>query len=325
MIPYSIAIRTLGTAGEKYERELRSILRQTVQPERVIVYIAEGYPRPEITIGKEEYVWVKKGMISQRALRYDEISTPLVMLLDDDVELAPDSAERMITAIEQNRFDCIAADTFRNQDMSLAGKAYAAITNLVFPHCSRSRWAFKVHANGSFSYNNHPRRDIYLSQSAAGPASIWRKEALLAINFEQELWLERMGFAYGDDILFFYKLHLNGFRLGVDYNSGIANLDAKTASAHFQSNLKKFYTRSFASTLIWFRICYYPSTLKWYQRLWAAIAYCFKSLWLILPHIFAVMRYRSVKVVYYYAKGIINGIKTGHSESFRQLPNFIVR
>ena len=38
---YSIAIRTLGTAGEKFRQELASIKAQTRQPDRVLVYIAE--------------------------------------------------------------------------------------------------------------------------------------------------------------------------------------------------------------------------------------------------------------------------------------------
>ena len=70
---YSIAIRTLGTNPDVLCRELNSILRQTVQPEKVVVYIAKGYERPAFTVGNEEYVWVKKGMVAQRALRYDEI------------------------------------------------------------------------------------------------------------------------------------------------------------------------------------------------------------------------------------------------------------
>ena len=88
---YSIAIRTLGAAGDKFRMELESIITQTVQPERVMVYIAEGYPRPEFTVGREEYVWVKKGMVAQRALPYDDISSEYIMMLDDDVMLAAES------------------------------------------------------------------------------------------------------------------------------------------------------------------------------------------------------------------------------------------
>ena len=99
MLTYSIAIRTLGASGEVFREELLSITRQTIQPEWVLIYIAEGYSRPEYTIGREEYVWVKKGMVAQRILPYDEITSDVVFLLDDDVRLAPDSAERMLKAM----------------------------------------------------------------------------------------------------------------------------------------------------------------------------------------------------------------------------------
>ena len=203
---YSIAIRTLGTSGEKFVRELESIKQQTIQPDKVVIYIAEGYARPEYTIGKEEYVWVKKGMMRQRVLRYDEIDSPLVMLLDDDVELAPDSAEKLINTLNDYQLDCVAADTFRNHRMSLSRKFYAAVTNLVFPHYSK-KWAFKIHSNGSFSYNNSVKRDVYLSQSAAGPASLWKKDVFLSLHLDDELWLERFGFPFGEDALTFNKLY----------------------------------------------------------------------------------------------------------------------
>ena len=85
MMTYSVAIRTLGTNPTILKRELESVARQTVQPEKVVVYIAQGYERPAFTVGNEEYVWVKKEMVAQRALRYDEIDSDVVLMLDDDV------------------------------------------------------------------------------------------------------------------------------------------------------------------------------------------------------------------------------------------------
>ena len=70
---YTVVIRTLGKAGEKYQRMLDSLKAQTFQPKDIIVYIAEGYNIPKETIGTERYVYVKKGMVAQRALSYDEI------------------------------------------------------------------------------------------------------------------------------------------------------------------------------------------------------------------------------------------------------------
>ena len=163
MPTYSIAIRTLGSAGEKFLEELRSIAKQTVRPEKVIVYIAEGYSRPEFTVGREEYVWVKKGMVAQRALPYDEISSDCILLLDDDVRLAPDSAERLLRALEGQSMDCVAADVFKNHEMPLGVKLKSALSNWVFPHCSK-RWAFKMHRTGSFSYNIDPEPRCYPMQ-----------------------------------------------------------------------------------------------------------------------------------------------------------------
>lgn len=58
---YTAVIRILGTAGEKYQQLLDSLLAQTIAPQAILVYIAEGYTLPKETIGKERYIYVKKG------------------------------------------------------------------------------------------------------------------------------------------------------------------------------------------------------------------------------------------------------------------------
>lgn len=323
MTKYSIAIRTLGTSGDKFVRELESIKRQTIQPEKVVIYIAEGYQRPEYTIGKEEYVWVKKGMMYQRVLPYDEIDTPLIMLLDDDVELADDSAEKMLAALVDYHLDCIAAVTFRNYLIPLSKKFYIAATNLVFPHWSDT-WSVKIHSNGSFSYNNHITRDVYLSQSASGPASLWKKNVFHDLHLEDELWLEQFGFPFGEDVVMFNKLYKNGYRLGMHYNCGVKHLNAQSSSSGFQRNPKKFHTRSMASLMIWYRTCYNLNGLPFFKKAWAAIAFTFKALWLFLVHIGASVYLRSPKVLWYYSKGIYDGLKIIHSNEYSQIPNYFL-
>ena len=88
---YTVAIRTLGKAGGRYQTLLDSLARQTIPPAKILVYIAEGYAIPRETIGREQYIYVKKGMVAQRALRYDEVETEYILFLDDDVYL-PDHA-----------------------------------------------------------------------------------------------------------------------------------------------------------------------------------------------------------------------------------------
>lgn len=94
-VKYTAVIRTLGTAGAKYQTLLDSLAAQTIKPEAILVYIAEGYPLPKETIGIEQYIYVKKGMVAQRALQYKEVQTDWMLFLDDDVYLAPTSVETL--------------------------------------------------------------------------------------------------------------------------------------------------------------------------------------------------------------------------------------
>ena len=313
---YSIAIRTLGTAGDIYRQELESICLQTIQPERVVVYIAEGYPRPGFTVGNEEYVWIKKGMMAQRILPYVEIKSPCILMLDDDVLLAPDSAERMLKALSENEADCVGADVFQNHKMGFGKKVFAAITNMVFPHWSR-KWAFKIHRNGSFSYNNCPSKSFYWSQSCGGPAMMWRKDVYDRIHLEDEKWLDSLGFAYGDDALETYKLYRNGGRLGVLYDAGIQNLDAGTSSAAFRKSPERIYVRTKTSFMIWWRsICRNGKDTAW-SRFLAAAAFGFKTIWLI-PAMCVAGKIGS------YFRGLRDGWKAVHTAEFQALPPYIL-
>ena len=319
---YSIAIRTLGTAGEKFRRELESIGAQTSQPERVTVYIADGYERPAFSVGKEEYVWVKKGMMSQRALRYDELDSDCILMLDDDVLLAPDSVERMLCALKANDADCVGADVFQNHRMPFKTKLYAALTNLVFPHRNR-KWAFKIRRNGSFSYNAHPPKNFLWSQSCGGPAMLWKKDAFLRTHWEDELWLDRLGFPYGEDQLESYKLYRGGGHLGILYDAGIENQDAQSSSGSFRKSEHHFYIRTKASFMIWWRTCYKNGKDTVASRVLAALAYGFKALWLVPVMAGAAMIKKDASLFHMYFKGLRDGWKEVHSDAFRNLPPYI--
>ncbi|WP_297900471.1 hypothetical protein [uncultured Parabacteroides sp.] len=324
MQTYSIVIRTLGTGGDKFRQELISITKQSVQPEQVLIYIAEGYSRPNFTIGKEKYIWVKKGMMAQRILPYNEITSDCILMLDDDVCLAVDSAERMLAVMETYKADCVGADTFRNQDMPFKGKLYVAVTNLVFPHYSR-KWAFKIHQNGSFSYNNHPVKSFYWSQSCAGPASLWRKNIYHQLHLEDELWLDNLEFAYGDDVLGFYKLYKNGFRLGILYDSGISHLNGGSSSSAFRKSPQWMYIRTKASFVIWWRTCYKPGDTSLVERVLALLAFGIKTVWLFFIVCLAAVIGKNRSFIFHYIKGVMDGWCFVHSTYFRFLPNYVIR
>lgn len=317
---YSVAIRTLGTSGDKLFRELSSLSSQTIIPDKVLIYIAEGYERPSFQIGNEEYLWVKKGMVAQRALPYTEIDSEYILLLDDDVEFLPDSVEKLLKVAVKEGADVVGADTFRNQDMSLTSKVFAILTNWVYPHFDKN-WAFKMHSHGGFSYLNRPEKDYYPSESCAGPASLWRKDTLLKLHLEDELFLDELGFAFDDDTLEFYKVHKNNYKLFIHYNSGIEHLDAKSSSGGYQKNINKYYTRSKASFILWWRMFYESSNCK----LMTSAAYLTKAIWLFLINLLASVRFANLSIIILYLKGIRDGWKYVHSDRYRAIPSFVIK
>jgi GT2 family glycosyltransferase len=240
------------------------------------------------------------------------------MMLDDDVYLASDSAERMLSAMEQYDADCVGADLFKNQDMSRRSKLYAAITNLVFPHYD-NEWAFKIHSNGSFSYNNHPTRPFYWSQSCGGPASMWRKSVYDKLRMTDELWLDDMGFAYGDDALEFYKVYRNGYKLGVLYNAGITNLNAQSTSAIFRKSSDFFYVRTKAMFCIWWRSCFLPSE----DKAITAISFLLKAVWLFLVMCMAAIVLLKISIIPNYLRGLRDAWQYVHYNKFKSLTPYV--
>lgn len=319
---YIVAIRTLGTAGKDFEREILSLNSQSILPEEILVYIAEGFARPK-QIANEKYIYVKKGMVAQRALSYNEINTDFILLLDDDVYLPPNCVEILASEMERLKGDCIAADVFMPQESSLVSKLYNFFVNLSFPHRD-DKWAFKVMSNVSFTYNSNPHYGVYLSQSAAGPISLWRKEVIQGINYHDEIWLDQMGFAFGDDQLMFQKVYKNGYRLLVSYDSGAVHLNAKSSSSLYQQSSDKYYKRAKALYMIWFRSCFQLSNMSKMGRFRVGLSYFFKQIYLLFVHIACGVLSRDVKVLSAFIRGNVDGYKDS-KKILKHLPNFIQR
>ena len=244
-------------------------------------------------------------------------------MLDDDVELAPDSAERLLRALAEHGADCVGADVFQNHRMPLRAKLFAALTNLVFPHWGR-KWAFKVHRNGSFSYQAHPREAFYWSQSCGGPAWLWRKDTFTRLRMTDECWLDRMGFAWGDDWLEAYKLYRNHGRLGILYDAGITHLDAQSSSGSFRKSPAHIYVRTKAQLMIWYRSLFRNGKDTAASRIGAGAAYLLKVLWMIPVIVGAALLRRDRHYICSYFKGLRDGWKEVHTPSFRHLPPYIL-
>lgn len=254
---YTAVIRTLGTAGEKYQQLLDSLASQSVQPDEIIVYIAEGYPLPKETIGKERYVYVKKGMVAQRALRYDEVKTEYILFLDDDVYLPPAAVETLYKELNENDGDVISPCVFHNHKASTRSKIIRTLTGKEVCRLWGSRWAYKVLATAGFSYLNNPTKAVYESQSNAGPCFFCRKEDFLRINYKDEIWLDETPYALPDDQVMFFKMHLCGLKVLTSFDSGIVHLDAGSTTANTEDRIARLIYSEYRNKLIfWYKFIY---------------------------------------------------------------------
>lgn len=255
---YTVVIRTLGKAGEKYQRMLDSLKAQSILPKEIIIYIAEGYDIPRETIGIEKYVYVKKGMVAQRALPYNEVQTEYILFLDDDVYLPADGVERLYDALEKNDANVISPDVFPNAERSFLSSILMAVSGRMVARCDDGKWGYKVMRNSGYSYNNSPHKSVYRSQTNAGPCFFCKKNDFLSINFQDELWMDNLTYALGDDQVMFYKMHLCGLKVLTIYDSGIVHLDAGSTMMSMDKKRSMIYSDFWFKTVFWHRFIYKP-------------------------------------------------------------------
>ena len=307
---YCVAIRTLGTAGEKYQTLLDSLNRQTIRPKKILVYIPDGYELPKETIGWEEYIRSPKGMITQRSLPFDEIDTEYILFCDDDLWLADDFVEQLYGGLQEHLGDCISPDIYKVQDYSFVSKIKKAIAGYAMPR-RNDGWAFKIMRNGGYTYNNNPKHDVLPTQSAAFACTLIKKSAYQAIHFEDERWMEDFGFALGDDLLFYYKLYTYGFKVLIHFTAGIKPLP------------KDWMRKNVALALITsYRIGYDVKTVSVFDKiLWFVSNTVRHTEQYLFTFVRSLLKERRL-VFFDYMKGIVDAYRYVHSEEYRNVPKF---
>ncbi len=266
---YTAVIRTLGTAGAKYQQLLNSLQAQTIAPKAIIVYIAEGYPLPKETIGTEHYVYVKKGMVAQRALPYDEVETEWMLFLDDDVYLPPSAVATLYNQLQEKGADVISPDVFPNAKRPFAAELMMTLSGRMRARRGDDKWGYKVMRTAGYSYNANPVLPTYWSQTNAGPCFFCRKNDFLKIHFEEELWMDELAYPLGEDQVMYYKMFLMGKKQLTSFNSGIVHLDAG-GNRNPEKERTLIYSDFRFKTIFWHRFIFTPER-NLLLKMWSCI------------------------------------------------------
>lgn len=273
---YTAVIRTLGKGGDYYQKTLDSLILQSMPPSAIVVYIAEGYALPAETVHREQYIYVKKGMVAQRALQYKEVKTEYILFLDDDVYLPHTGVETLYHELQQYKGDVISPYVFYNHKKSIKEKIRLAVFGREVCRLCGNRWGFKVLSTAGFSYINNPKKAVYESQTNAGPCFLCRKEDFLNIKYEDELWLDETPYAFPDDQVMFYKMYLNGLKILTSYDSGIVHLDAGSSTGSVDRTCKVICSEYRNKLIFWYRFLY-SNERNFFLRFWkiACITYVY--------------------------------------------------
>lgn len=252
---YAVAIRTLGTANEKYQKLLDSISQLQPKPEEVIVVLPEGYSKPDYFLGYEKIVFSPKGMIIQRLRALDYISSEFVLFCDDDIEFDSNFVAKLFEPLCHNDYSCAAGpllDFFPPKSIkyllaSALGGACVMLRN-------RDKQYVRILRTGGWSYNRDINTDkslIYETDSLPWTCFFIKTDVMKRIAFEDEIWIEKNGYAAFEDRVMFYKLKRNGFKTCIVSNALYKHNDAKTSTKELK--LEPMYARAFNHYVFWDR------------------------------------------------------------------------
>ena len=149
-----------------------------------------------------------------------------------------------------------------------------------------------------------------------------RKDVIKKNHWEDELFLDSLEFAYGEDMVESYKLFCNGFKTGMLFNSGVVHHDGKSASKNFKkgANLR---TRSKGQYIIWHRCIYNPSGSR--RRFLAATSFGLKLAWQTVGiSILAILKWKR-SLIFEHIKGVKEARHFIKSELYRSLSPYLIR
>ena len=326
-LSYSVAIRTLGTAGEKYEKLLRSIDRQTIKPERIIVVLPEGFTPPEPILGSEQFVFSDKGMVPQRLKALEYIDSDYTLFCDDDVELIEPFMERLGDALLNHGYSAAAGPLlsfFPPKGAiyffgSVVGEASVMLRG-------RDHTYVRILGTGGFSYNRSidlAHHKIYDTESCAGTCFCALTAAMKAVNMNDEMWLEKYGFAAWEDRVMLSKLIVNGYRACIVSDAEYAHNDGKTSVKKLK--LEPVFARGFNHYLYWHRFLY-KTAKSGIKRGWLSFCIGYYKVMFNLYFTLRILAHQSQKPERKaWNDGFNAGKKYVKTEEYKRIPDPIVK
>lgn len=261
---YSVVIRTLGQGGAKYEALINSINRQTILPQEVVVVIPDGYSMLEIHAVNERVVYSEKGMVTQRIVGIEEARNEYLLVCDDDLEFECDFVERAARLFQCHRkIDAISPSNMSVPTPIWTKDQIIGIINGISYISFFSKYAHSIGLTGASGHNYRIYRSekgVYPTQSANFQCFFIKRQAALDVKMDEELWLQKYGYAWPDDQIFFYKAFLKGIKTIYVPSLKYVHLDAGVGKVTSRNRndyaLRNYFIGCRNYTIFWYRFIY---------------------------------------------------------------------
>ena len=322
-IDYSVIIRTLGRANEKYQKLLDSIERLKPQPKEVIVVLPVGYGLPEQQLGWENFYFSKKGMVAQRTYGISVCKTKYAFLCDDDVNFYSDFIEKLHEPLKDGLGSLSVAPLYSFLPEKGIKTVISALTGSAAPTVFHKENYCTVMRGTGYSYNRHLKKEkkYYNTQSAAGTCFYADIDDLKKIHFELETWIDKNGHASLEDQIMFYKAFLMGYKTIVVTNAFYIHADARTSVQN--NNLKPRYCEAFNKKVFWHRFIY-SNEKNAFGRVAARLCFAYKKNCGLLYSWFSIMLKNADKQGYKLTKkGYKDASEYLNSEEYRSLHTYM--
>lgn len=317
---YSVIIRTVGRAGEKYRRLLESIEKLHPAPRETIVMLPHGYIPPDAHIVGERICYCPKGMVAQRVHGIAECQSEYILLLDDDIAFEADFVQKLYTPIAQGAYDITAGpltELFPNKTAAIIRSFLGASA---VPARKTANYYARLMRSTGYQYNRiaTPQPQVFPTETAGGACIFARTDVIRNIHYEDELWLDRNTYALHDDTVLFYKAHCNGLRCGIVADAVYAHLDAGTSKTGGNAQMER--GAAFNRIVLWHRFIY-KQERSVLGKAWATV--CLMHRFVVQFIVFfckALVGLDTWEIPAAHFDGIIQALKWRKSEEYQRLP-----
>lgn len=260
-VGYSVAIRTLGTSGEKYRALLDSLRGQTIPPLEVLVVLPDDAALPGERLGSERFVRTRKGAVRQRSLGMQIAAGDFCLLCDDDISFESDFVERLHRTHLATGAEIVTPNVWSLDDLEppslkrRLGRLRDFACGLNYISSKPSPYSIRIWDTGGYIKNGRMEDGRqYYAQSGHGTCAFLKKEAAQRLRFQDESWLDDSPYPLPDDQVMFYKAFLQGGTIAWCREARLWHLDSgRDAPGRFE-HMSYANGRNF--TIFWHRFLY---------------------------------------------------------------------